>query len=147
MGLPPTHTQATRAEMFLASFYVGLDNNKLQFCRTTAVWNKFTVPEKATVEEELGSKTTHPAVSCSSSTSLFRPLLGFEIPQFKFRVALRPQRPFRLLEAGSPGWPPRLSHSSWALRSHICSGRICHRAQHLKGSNWCYITLISRTYG
>ena len=98
MGLPPTHTQATRAEMFLDSFYEGLYNNKLQFCGTTAVWNKFTVPEKATVEEELGSKTTHPAVSCSSSTSLFRSLLGFGILQFKFRVALRQQRPFRLLD-------------------------------------------------
>ena len=107
-----SRTQATRTEMFLASFYEGLYNNKLQFCGTTAVWNKFTVPEKATVKEELSSKTIHPAASCSSSTSLFRPLLGFEIPQFKFRVALCPQRPFTLLEAGSPGWPPRLSHSS-----------------------------------
>ena len=30
-------------------------------------------------------------------------------------VALRPQRPRGLLGTGSPGRPPRLSHSSWAL--------------------------------
>ena len=32
-----------------------------------------------------------------------------------FIVALRPQRPHGLLETGSPGRPPRFSHSSWAL--------------------------------
>ena len=30
-------------------------------------------------------------------------------------VALRPQRPWGLYGTGSPGRPPRLSHSSWAL--------------------------------
>ena len=32
--------------------------------------------------------------------------------QFRFNIALRPQRPYRLLEAGSPGRPPRISHNS-----------------------------------
>ena len=30
----------------------------------------------------------------------------------QFNAALRPQRPYRLLGTGSPGRPPRLSHSS-----------------------------------
>ena len=33
----------------------------------------------------------------------------------QFNVALRPQRPQGLLGTESPGRPPRLSHSSWAL--------------------------------
>ena len=33
---------------------------------------------------------------------------------FFFSVALHPQRPCGLLGTGSPGRPPRLSHSSWA---------------------------------
>ena len=33
----------------------------------------------------------------------------------EFIVALRPSRPYGLLGTGSPGRPPRLSHSSWAL--------------------------------
>ena len=33
----------------------------------------------------------------------------------EFNVALRSQRPYGLLGTGSPGRPPRLSHSSWAL--------------------------------
>ena len=32
--------------------------------------------------------------------------------QFRFSVALRPQKPLGLLGTGSPGCPPRLSHSS-----------------------------------
>ena len=36
---------------------------------------------------------------------------------FEFNVALRPQRPYGLLGAGSPGRPPRLSHSSCALNN------------------------------
>ena len=35
--------------------------------------------------------------------------------EFKFIVALRPQRLYGLLGTGSPGRPPRLSHSSWTL--------------------------------
>ena len=31
---------------------------------------------------------------------------------FEFSAALRPQRPYGLLGTGSPGRPPRLSHSS-----------------------------------
>ena len=34
----------------------------------------------------------------------------------EFSVALRPKRPYGLLGTGSPGRPPRLSHSSWALK-------------------------------
>ena len=33
----------------------------------------------------------------------------------KFKVTLRPQRSYGLLGTGSPGRPPRLSHSYWAL--------------------------------
>ena len=38
---------------------------------------------------------------------------GALVVQFKFNVALLPQRPYRLLETGSPGpgRPPRFSHS------------------------------------
>ena len=35
---------------------------------------------------------------------------------WSFSVALRPQKPSGLLGTGSPGGPPRLSHSSWALK-------------------------------
>ena len=35
--------------------------------------------------------------------------------EFKFSVALRPQRPSGLLATGSLGRPPRLSHSPWSL--------------------------------
>ena len=38
---------------------------------------------------------------------------------FKFSVALRPQRPQGLLGTWSPGRPPRISHSSWALQKLI----------------------------
>ena len=38
-----------------------------------------------------------------------------DLMRFKFSVALRPQRSYGLLGTGSPGWPPPLSHSSWAL--------------------------------
>ena len=34
---------------------------------------------------------------------------------FKFSIAWHPQRPQWLLGTGSPGRPPRLAHSSWAL--------------------------------
>ena len=37
----------------------------------------------------------------------------------KFSVVLRPQRPYGLLGTGSPGRPPRLPHSSWALKQDI----------------------------
>ena len=47
------------------------------------------------------------------ATSTFTQLLSSEL---EFSVALRPQRPQALLRIGSPGRPPRLSHSSWALR-------------------------------
>ena len=40
--------------------------------------------------------------------------------RLKFRVALRPQRPYGLLGTGSPGRPPRLSHGSWALVNRLC---------------------------
>ena len=36
-----------------------------------------------------------------------------------FSVALRPQRPCRLLRTGSPGRPPRLSHSSGTLGQQL----------------------------
>ena len=36
--------------------------------------------------------------------------------KFKFNVAWRPQRLYELLWTGSPGRPPQLSHSSWALK-------------------------------
>ena len=39
--------------------------------------------------------------------------------QFEFSVALRPQRKYRLLGTGSPGWPPPVSHSSWALTVQV----------------------------
>ena len=50
-------------------------------------------------------------------TSLYKALpLGQtgsrQIVPVKFNVALRPQRPYGLLWTGSPGRPPRLSHSS-----------------------------------
>ena len=38
----------------------------------------------------------------------------------QFHDALRPERPYGLLGTGSPGRPPRLSHSSWALPSSPC---------------------------
>ena len=44
-----------------------------------------------------------------TSTSTFTQLLSSE---FKFKVALRPQRPYRLLGTGSLGRPPRLSQTS-----------------------------------
>ena len=44
------------------------------------------------------------AVCLQQTTQILRRLL-----------ALRPQKPWGLLGTGSPGRPPRLSHSSWAL--------------------------------
>ena len=35
----------------------------------------------------------------------------------QFNVALCPQRPLGLFGTGSPGWPPQLSHCSWAVSS------------------------------
>ena len=49
-------------------------------------------------------------------------------PLIDFRVALRPQRPYRLLGTGNPGRPPRLSHSSWALATLNDSGDLDHSA-------------------
>ena len=40
---------------------------------------------------------------------------------FKFNVVLLPQRPPGLWRTGSPGRPPRLSHSFWALRYYSSS--------------------------
>ena len=48
----------------------------------------------------------------ATSTLSLTQLLSSE---FKFSAALRPQRPYGLLGAGSPGRSPRLSHSSSAL--------------------------------
>ena len=48
----------------------------------------------------------------ATSTLSLTQLLSSE---FKFSAALRPQRPYGLLGTGSPGRPPRLSHSSSAL--------------------------------
>ena len=39
-------------------------------------------------------------------------LVNAHVLQIKFSVAVRPQRPYGLLGTGSPGLPPRLSHSS-----------------------------------
>ena len=39
--------------------------------------------------------------------------------KFRFNVALHPQRPWGLLWKGSPGLPPQLSHSSWALNDWL----------------------------
>ena len=39
-------------------------------------------------------------------------------------VAVRPQRLYGLLGTGSPGQPPRLSHSSWALRLQCNHGAL-----------------------
>ena len=49
-----------------------------------------------------------------TATSTFTQLLGSE---FKLNVALGPQRPYGLSGTGSPGRPPRLSHSFRALSS------------------------------
>ena len=49
-----------------------------------------------------------------------------------FRVALRLQKPSGLLGTGSPGRPPRLSHSSWALS--------------VSGSMWLYIHKNHQAY-
>ena len=50
-----------------------------------------------------------------TSTSISTQLLGSEFVLSEFSVALRQQRPSGLLGTGSPGRPPRLSHSSRAL--------------------------------
>ena len=49
--------------------------------------------------------------------------------EFKFKVALRPQRPCRLLGTGSPGRPPRLSHSSWVLHTVLLRFIVALRPQ------------------
>ena len=109
MGLPPTHTQATRAEMFLASFYEGLDNNKLQFCGTTAVWNKFPVPEKATVEEEFGSKNN------PSSCELFQLHLPLQTSPGLWDPAVQVQSCFTSTETLQTirGGEPRMATSTF----------------------------------
>ena len=67
--------------------------------------------------------TTPPLVSVTPGYSLAAltaarrncSLPDSEALKFKFNVALRLQRPYGLLGTGSPGRPPRLSHSSCAL--------------------------------
>ena len=49
-----------------------------------------------------------------TATSTFTQLLNSG-RDFQFSVPFRPQKPSGLLGTGSPGRPPRLSHSSWAL--------------------------------
>ena len=52
----------------------------------------------------------------------YRPaLLGEMLQTFCccFSVALRPHKPSGLLGTGSPGWPPRSSHSSWGLLQNM----------------------------
>ena len=54
-------------------------------------------------------------------------------PQVEFNVALRPQRLYGLLGMVSPGRPPRLSHSSWALRTLSLPFSAALRPQRLYG--------------
>ena len=46
--------------------------------------------------------------------------------KFKFNVALRPRRAYGVLGTGSPGRPPRLTHSSWAPRSSSSLTAVLH---------------------
>ena len=50
-----------------------------------------------------------------TSTSTFTQLLSSGANTRLFNDTLRPQRPYGLFGTGSPGRPPRLSHSSWTL--------------------------------
>ena len=56
-----------------------------------------------------------------TATSTFTQLLSSEDKEFKFSVALRPERPTEFWGAGSPVRPPRFSHSSLALTSSSSS--------------------------
>ena len=51
---------------------------------------------------------------------------------FIFRGTLRPHKPSGLSGMGSPGWPPRLWHSSWALRQFS----VAFRPQRPYGPLW-----------
>ena len=61
--------------------------------------------------------------SCAMPISCLWAFLSVEnsddTTQFKFSVASCPQRPSGHLGMGSPGWPPRLSRSSWALATRF----------------------------
>ena len=53
--------------------------------------------------------------------SCVTPAFFFVWNSVRFSLALRPQKPSGLLGTGSPGRPPRLSHSTWALLTVIRS--------------------------
>ena len=68
--------------------------------------------QNKTTTKQNNPPNSHPSKTnyWQSSTMKERRLM-----MFNFRVALRPQKPYGLLATGSPGRPPRLSHSSWPL--------------------------------
>ena len=49
------------------------------------------------------------------SISLWTDAVLFQLHEFQFSDAFRPQRPYGVLGTGSPVRPPRLSRSSWTL--------------------------------
>ena len=85
----------------LACFSNRFDDSSVQCCCTSTE----TIP----TIRDVGTQDVHLDFHTA-------PELWGENVAFKFSVALRPQRPYGLLGTGSPGRPPRLSHSTWALR-------------------------------
>ena len=83
----------------------------LSWASTGSQWPLFLYTEAAVGEERSLDTSNSQAVSpvhlphTSSVVGVTEQLL-------KFNFASRPQRPKGLLGKGSPGWPPRLSHSS-----------------------------------
>ena len=73
--------------------------------------------QKQTNKKQNKATTTNPPNSHPSKTNHWQnsTMKETRLMIFNYRVALRPQKPFGLLATGSPGWPPRLSHSSWPL--------------------------------
>ena len=103
---------------------------------TPACARHFDVPTSSpqTKPDDCGKETSfkrHRSSSTSKTVFFF----------FFHNVALRPLRPYRLLGTGSPGRPPRLSHSSWAVRGTDSRVNIVLNVHTALAGGICYLTV------